>query len=66
LYNGQTDERLVVKAIGPFLLISRYPVAANQEWIEANEQEIVQWDFDEQKNRQICFERSLGQNGGNV
>jgi hypothetical protein len=77
LYNGQTNERLIVRAIVPppvdqltlsrhkILRISRYPLAANQEWIEANEQEIVEWDFHEQ-NRQIHFEESLEHNGGNV
>jgi hypothetical protein len=73
LDNGQTNERLVVKTIdnnpgdqlilelfGPekLVLIARYPVAANQAWIEANEQEIVDWNFRKQ-NRQICFDYSL-------
>jgi hypothetical protein len=68
LDNGQTNERLMVKTIDPrdpdnfwkekFVLISRYPMAANQEWIEANEQEIMEWNFHEH-NRLIHFERSL-------
>jgi hypothetical protein len=63
LDNGQTNERLVVKTVdhpgprGPkkLVLISRYPLGANQEWIEANEQENVKWNFYKQ-NRRIRFE----------
>jgi hypothetical protein len=67
LDNGQTNERLVVKTFDPpprdphyfmidkVVLISRYAVGANQEWIETNEQEIVGWNFDKQ-NRRIRFE----------
>jgi hypothetical protein len=44
-------------------------VGANKEWIATNEQEIMEWKFDDQ-NRRIRFERSLLQenvkNGGNV
>jgi hypothetical protein len=42
-------------------------MAANKEWIEANEQEIMKWNLYKQ-NRQIRFEwrLRLGQNGGNV
>jgi hypothetical protein len=70
LDNGQTNERLIVKAIDPprrnpghfwvkkLVLISRYPIGADQEWIEANEQEIMGWKCHEQ-NRQIRFEHSL-------
>jgi hypothetical protein len=74
LDNGQTNERLMVKTIELkprrgwpqiFVLISRYPVGANQEWIEANEQEIKGWNFHGQ-NRQIRFKHSLEINGGNV
>jgi hypothetical protein len=77
LDNAQ-NERLVVKTIDPLprnprhfgvdklVLVSRYPVAANQGLIEANEQEIMKWNFDEQK-RQIRLDHSLvGQNGNNV
>jgi hypothetical protein len=72
--NGQTNERLVIKTSDPprvrllpgkLVLISRYSIAANQEWIGANEKEIMEWDFDKQ-NRQIRFERNLEQNGDNV
>jgi hypothetical protein len=71
LDNGQTNERLVIKTIdafptGPFyyyydklVLISRHPVGANQDWIEANEKEIMEWKF-HQQNRRIRIERSLG------
>jgi hypothetical protein len=68
--NGQTNERLVVKTSDPhfdgnlslsqlnrakFVLVSRYPIGANQAWIEANEQEIMGWNFDEE-NRRIRIE----------
>jgi hypothetical protein len=79
LDNGQTNERLVVKATifphpgGPLrrgyfqtkVLISRYPVGANQAWIEANEQEIMEWNFHKQ-NRRIHFEQGLVKYGENV
>jgi hypothetical protein len=62
--NGETKEILVVKKMAPnftktygsaqtMLLISRYPLVAGQQWIEANEQEAVEWDFNEQNGR-IC------------
>jgi hypothetical protein len=35
-------------------LISRYPLAAGKRWIEANEREALDWNFDEQKDR-ICL-----------
>jgi hypothetical protein len=61
--NGQTNERLVVKTFASppgekHVLVARYPVGANQEWIKANEQEIMECKFYDQ-NRQIHFERSL-------
>jgi hypothetical protein len=74
LDNGQTKERIVVKTMEPpappsrgrfrqyperQVLISRYPLGANQEWIEANEQDILEGQFHEQ-NRRIHFEQSLG------
>jgi hypothetical protein len=69
LDNGRTNERLVIKTIDRYslvVLISRYSVGANQqEWIEANEREIMEWDFHEQ-NRRIRFDYSLGENGDNV
>jgi hypothetical protein len=40
------------------VLISRYPMGASKEWVAANEQEIIEWKFDDQ-NRRIRFERSL-------
>jgi hypothetical protein len=77
LDNGQTNERLIVKTIVPpphirrfrvyqiHVLISRYPLGANQEWIEANEKEIMEWKL--HQNRRIHFEQSLEQTaGGNV
>jgi hypothetical protein len=75
LDNGQTNERLTVKTTLPpphiryrrfypiHVLISRYPVGANQEWIAANEKETLDWKLCKQ-NRQIHFEQSL--DGGNV
>jgi hypothetical protein len=71
-HNGQTNERLVVKTIAPSplnlfhfqrypketMFISRYPVGANQAWIEANEQEIMGWKC-LQQNRRIRFDYSL-------
>jgi hypothetical protein len=73
LDNSQTNERLVVKTCDPpsvglpllSVLISRYPVAANKAWIEANEQEIMEWKFPKH-SRLLQFERSLVQNRGNV
>jgi hypothetical protein len=35
-------------------LISRYPLAAGKHWIEANEQEALDWKFDKQ-NGCICL-----------
>jgi hypothetical protein len=40
--------------------ISRYPMDATKEWIEANEKEIEEWKFDEQSRKCIRFEESLG------
>jgi hypothetical protein len=62
--NGETKEILVVKKMAPnfinsygsaqtILLISRYPSNVGQQWIEENEQEAVEWDFNEQNGR-IC------------
>jgi hypothetical protein len=82
LDNAQTKEQLVIKTFGPpprdpsdfdfmgpreiMVLICRYPMGANPEWIEANQQEIMEWKFDDQ-NRRIRFERSLlPENVGNV
>jgi hypothetical protein len=64
--NGETKEKLVIKKVattgsGPtntydqqMALISRYPLGADKQWIEANEREAINWDFDEQNGR-ICF-----------
>jgi hypothetical protein len=41
------------------VLISRYPVEANKEWIAAKEKEITEWQFHEQ-NRLIGIDHSLG------
>jgi hypothetical protein len=80
LDNGQTKERLIINIIKTIdhprrdpndfwkeklVLISQYPVGANQGWIEANEQEIVEWDYHKQ-NRLIFFDYNLEINGGNV
>jgi hypothetical protein len=69
LDNGRTNERLMVKTTRTlyiqFVLIFRYPLGANQEWIEAKEQEIMGWYFRKQ-NRRIHFEQNLGQNDDNV
>jgi hypothetical protein len=35
-------------------LISRYPLAAGKHWIEANEREAIDWNFDVQNGR-ICL-----------
>jgi hypothetical protein len=56
--NGQTNERLVMAirkvqqwgSLNKVMLISRYPMEATQ-WIEANEQEAIDWLFDKQKRR---------------
>jgi hypothetical protein len=32
-------------------LISRYPLEADKQWIEANEREALDWDFKEQNGR---------------
>jgi hypothetical protein len=39
-------------------LISRYPLNADKEWVEANEQEALHWDFDEQ-NRKIHVDNPI-------
>jgi hypothetical protein len=62
LDNGQTTERLVVKTRASRysrnekqVMISRYPMVANKQWIEANEQEIMGLRLRKQ-SRQIRFE----------
>jgi hypothetical protein len=45
LENAETNENLVVKKYGAFL-ISRFPKAANSaKWIQANEQEILEFAY---------------------
>jgi hypothetical protein len=39
-------------------LISRYPLNAGKRWVEANEQEALDWDFDEQ-NRKISMDNPI-------
>jgi hypothetical protein len=59
--NGETKEKLVIKKMAShkvtlwadqlgqrMALISRYPSNANVKWIEANETEALEWEFDEQ------------------
>jgi hypothetical protein len=58
--NGKTKETLVVKtmafhrvALRPYkgqkmALISRYPSNSENKWIEANEKEAMEWNFDKQ------------------
>jgi hypothetical protein len=57
--NGDTKEKLVIKKVATtrhtnrqqMVLISRYPLAAGKHWIEANEQEAIDWKFDQQNGR---------------
>jgi predicted AAA+ superfamily ATPase len=69
--NGETKEKLVIKKMAlsdkqkltlrphqlkqKMALISRYPMNAVCNWIEANEQEALEWDYDEQNSR-ICLD----------
>jgi hypothetical protein len=42
--NGETSENLLmVKKLDGEFLISRFPMASNSEWIQANEQEILEF-----------------------
>jgi hypothetical protein len=66
--NGKTKEKLVIKKMAlsdkqkvtlrphqleqKMVLISRYPLNVDKHWIEANEREALDWDFNEQ-NRKI-------------
>jgi hypothetical protein len=64
--NGETKEKLVIKKVATskptngqkMVLISRYPLAAGKHWIEANEWEAINWNFDEQNGR-ICLGDSI-------
>jgi hypothetical protein len=57
--NKDTKEKLVVKktelsgntTYQKIVLISRYSLDAGKQWIEANEQEVMDWDFDTQNDR---------------
>jgi hypothetical protein len=65
--NLQTNEKLVIKKANydahyrhdewKTLLIARYPLKAAKQWIEANEQEIMQWDdhMDKEIDRKIML-----------
>jgi hypothetical protein len=69
MQNEETREKLVIKtvealqqdfefrAIQPqkLALISRYPLNAGKEWVEANEREALDWDYEEE-NRTICLD----------
>jgi hypothetical protein len=70
LDNACTNERLAIETFGPRLgwctydavklKISRYPLDATKEWIEANEREIMEWEqWKNAKNRCIRFESEL-------
>jgi hypothetical protein len=60
--NGETKEKLVIKKVATseptnhqeMALMSRYPLAAGKRWIDENEREAINWDFDEQKGT-ICL-----------
>jgi hypothetical protein len=59
LDNGQTNDRLVMAirkvqqwgSLNKVMLISRYPMEATNQWIEANEQKALNWVFYKQKRR---------------
>jgi hypothetical protein len=55
LVNGQTNEVLVIKKAKDAILISRYPMEAQDEWVQANEQEVLDFDFNSQ-DRRIFFD----------
>jgi hypothetical protein len=63
--NATTKEMLVIKKVESpkfesdvyeqeMALISRYPMEADRQWVEANEREAMEWNFDEQNGR-ICL-----------
>jgi hypothetical protein len=70
--NEETKEKLVIRKVATtkpittqinpngqtMALISRYPLEAGNHWIEANEREAINWNFDEQKGR-ICLSSSV-------
>jgi hypothetical protein len=63
--NSETNEKLVIKKVNTtakvrlrkhqlgqkMALISRYPSNSYKEWIEANEREVVEWNFGDQNSR---------------
>jgi hypothetical protein len=64
--NGETKEKLVIKTVDShkvkvelakyqikqkMVLISRYPSNVGKKWIEENEKEAAEWDFEEQNSR---------------
>jgi hypothetical protein len=59
--NAKTDEKLVIKE-AEFkewwikLLISRHPSKAAKKWVQANEEEILEWDADK-LNRRIYLDK---------
>jgi hypothetical protein len=62
LENVKTNEILVIKtkSVDPWkmLMISRHPLKAPKYWIEANEQEIFDWD-PEKLNRRINMDGEM-------
>jgi hypothetical protein len=62
--NVKTQERLVIKKVSHnpkrclderLRLISRYPLGATKQWVEANEEAVLDWKFWDQ-----CRQISLG------
>jgi hypothetical protein len=55
--NGETNEKLIIKKVASHMvgqkeaLISRYPLEADKRWVEANEKEAVEWNFNDQNGR---------------
>jgi hypothetical protein len=66
LVNGETNEKLLMlqKRHGEYL-ISRIPMEANgAEWIQANEQEILEFEHISH-DRTICLDLNLGNEDNN-
>jgi hypothetical protein len=66
--NDKTNEKLVIKKAkfydGWELWISRYPLNAAKSWIEANEKEISEWDWDymeKKRDRKLIWGEKLDQ-----
>jgi hypothetical protein len=62
--NVETKEKLVIKKMAShkvalesyeldqkMVLISRYPLNVDKKWIDTNEQEVLDWNYDEQDSR---------------